>query len=303
MTAEAKTVTVRAAAKINLYLHVTGVREDGYHTLDSLIAFAGVHDTITLTPASDIRLTVAGPFAGGLDAGGDNLVSKAVVLLQHAANIDGGAAMVLEKNLPVASGIGGGSADAAAALAGLARLWGLDSTALNIQELGLSLGADVPVCVFGRTAFIDGIGELISPAATLPPAWLVLVNPGTQVSTPAVFQAYHERGAGEGGDIIRFNQPPASAQALAEYLHTRRNDLDDAAIGLQPVICDVLESLQRADQVLLARMSGSGATCFGLFADADGASRAAVKISQRQPAWWVQATTLISDSGTLPETP
>jgi len=299
MTAEATTVKVPAAAKINLYLHVTGVRADGYHTLDSLIAFAGVHDTITVSPAADFSLSIEGPFAGGLDAGDDNLVIKAAWAMRNAAGVDGGAAMVLEKNLPVASGIGGGSADAAAALGGLSRLWGLSPNALNIQKLALGLGADVPVCVFGRAAYIGGIGDQISPAPTLPAAWLVLVNPGTHVSTPAVFQAYHDRGAGKARGINRFDDPPATAEALAQYLHTRHNDFDDAAIGLEPVIGDVLQALQRADQVLLARMSGSGATCFGLFTDADGAGRAAAEISRQNPAWWVQATPLISDTGAL----
>jgi len=305
MTAEAVALNVPAAAKINLYLHVTGQRDDGYHLLDSLVAFAGVHDTVTLTPADDLSLSLDGPYAGDLPEGTDNLALKAAQRLRRAAGCEGGAAIRLEKKLPVASGIGGGSADAAAVLGGLVRLWDVDVAADldgngdggggGLNQLALDLGADVPVCLFGEAAFIRGIGEEVVRAPALPPAWLVLVNPGVALSTPAVFQARQGEFSGSG----RFDESPATAAALAEFLAATRNDLTEAAIGLAPVIGDVLRSLDAAEEVLLARMSGSGATCFGLFADSGGAARAAAEISQNQPGWWVRATPMLADAATL----
>ncbi|MDA1090188.1 MAG: 4-(cytidine 5'-diphospho)-2-C-methyl-D-erythritol kinase [Proteobacteria bacterium] len=303
MTASVATLKVPAAAKINLYLHVTGLSDGGYHTLDSLVAFAGIHDTITLTlpPASapHLSLTVVGPFADGLDTGDDNLVMKAADRLRRASGYEGGCAIELEKNLPVSAGIGGGSADAAAVLGGLVRLWNLDADALDLNDLGLSLGADVPVCLFGQAAYVGGIGEEITRAPALPAAWLVLINPGAQVSTPAVFNARQETNQGRGSGTDRFKDTPATAAVLAEYLNARGNDLSEAAIGLQPVIEDVLAALKSSEDVLLARMSGSGATCFGLYADADGAARAAAALNQQHPGWWVQATPLLSDTRPL----
>lgn len=293
MAADARTISVAAPAKINLYLHVTGRRADGYHLLDSLVAFAGVHDTVRMAPAPDLSLVIEGPFADAVPSGPDNLVLKAAISLRDAAGIDHGAEIVLEKHLPVASGIGGGSADAAATLSGLARLWGVG--AVDLAQLGLSLGADVPVCLFGKPAFMAGIGEQITGAPALPPAWLVLVNPGVGVSTPSVFAA---RRGDDVSQSARFGSPPATAAALADRLRTGGNDLENAAIGLQPVIADVLRALDGAEDVLLARMSGSGATCFGLFHDADSAARTAAQLGGDHPGWWVRAAPLLSDAAT-----
>ncbi len=297
MTAEPSSITVPAAAKINLYLHVTGRRPDGYHFLDSLVAFAGVHDTVTLSPAPDLTLSLEldGPYAGDLPEVSANLALQAAERLRRAAGCDAGATIRLEKKLPVASGIGGGSADAAAVLGGLVRLWGLDAAEINLGELALDLGADVPVSLFGEAAFIGGIGEEVVRAPALPAAWLVLVNPGVALSTPAVFKAR----AGEFSKPGRFDDSPATAAVLAEFLATTGNDLTEAAIGIEPMIGDVLKALDAAEEVLLARMSGSGATCFGLFTEAGTAARAAAEISQSQPGWWVRATPLLADAGTL----
>jgi len=299
MKAEPAALRVPAAAKINLYLHVTGLRDDGYHTLESLVAFAGIHDTLTLAPAPDLTLTVTGPFADGLGADEDNLVMMAADRLRRAAAIDVGCAIGLEKYLPVAAGIGGGSADAAAVLGGLVRLWEINPAALDLNDLGLTLGADVPVCLFGEAAYVGGIGEKVTRAPMLPAAWLVLINPGVTLSTPAVFKARQKINQERGSGTDRFEESPATAAMLAEYLHTRNNDLTDDAIGLQPVIGDVLDSLHGSEEILLARMSGSGATCFGLYAEADGAALAAAELSQRHPEWWVRATPLLSDARTL----
>ncbi|MBT7941845.1 MAG: 4-(cytidine 5'-diphospho)-2-C-methyl-D-erythritol kinase [Alphaproteobacteria bacterium] len=296
MTADRHPVTVAGAAKINLYLHVTGRREDGYHLLDSLVVFADACDSVRLTLANDFQLVVEGPYAGDVPTGPGNLVLKAAQSFREAAGVDAGADIILHKNLPAASGIGGGSADAAATVNGLVQLWELNGDAIDLAHLCLSLGADVPVCQSGQAAFMSGIGEQITPAPKLPPAWLVLVNPGVGLSTPAVFEALRGETFSSPG---QFEQSPATAVELADILGTRTNDLTDAAISLQPVIGDVLRALQGVDSVLLARMSGSGATCFGLFNDEDDAARAAAELGRTFPQWWVRAAALLSETATL----
>ncbi len=297
MMADPASLRIPAPAKINLYLHLTGKRSDGYHLLDSLIAFAGIHDRVSVAPADGLSLTIEGPYGDDLKGTqADNLVLKAARRLAVAAGTEAGADIWLDKRLPVASGIGGGSADAAAALTGLSELWGVDGAGgPDLEKLALDLGADVPVCLFASAAFIGGIGEEIARSPALPPAWLVLVHPGVALSTPEVFAAR------EGGfsEPARFDDAPESAQALADILAGRGNDLTAAAISLRPAIGDVLKALEAADECLLARMSGSGATCFGLFDDAGGAARAAAIMSQNHPQWWVRAAPLLDDTRTL----
>ena len=269
-----------ARAKVNLALHVVGRRADGYHLLDSLVAFADFGDVVTVEPAPSLSLSITGPMAAGLSAGSDNLVLKAAQMLGNPL----GAAITLEKRLPIASGIGGGSADAAATMQALGALWGC---ALPDAGQVLALGADVPVCLAGQSCRMAGIGDQISPIA-LPPAHLVLVNPGVGLSTAAVFGAL----------LCRDNPPlpPAApmpdAVALAAYLGHCRNDLEAPALSLVPQIGAVLAALQGQKGCLLARMSGSGATCFGLFASASAAVAAATALRAQSAAWWVQATTM-----------
>ena len=269
-----------ARAKVNLALHVVGRRADGYHLLDSLVAFADFGDVVTVEPAPSLSLSITGPMAAGLSAGPDNLVLKAAQMLGSPL----GAAITLEKRLPIASGIGGGSADAAATMQALGALWGC---ALPDAGQVLALGADVPVCLAGQSCRMAGIGDQISPIA-LPPAHLVLVNPGVGLSTAAVFGAL----------LCRDNPPlpPAApmpdAVALAAYLGHCRNDLEAPALSLVPQIAAVLAALQGQTGCLLARMSGSGATCFGLFASASAAVAAATALRAQSAAWWVQATTM-----------
>jgi 4-diphosphocytidyl-2-C-methyl-D-erythritol kinase len=268
-----------APAKINLHLHVVGRRNDGYHLLDSLVVFAGVGDRLSVSPTADLSLTVIGPFAAGLAAESDNLVLKAARCLADAAGMRATGALLLEKNRPGASGIGGGSADAAAALRLLCRLWGI---APGLEELARTLGADVPVCLSGRASLMSGIGEVLEPAPPLPPAGLVLINPGVAVSTPSVFRAR----AGGFSQAARFPRVGwRDAAALAANLQNLRNDLEPAACSLAPVIEEALDVLASLPGCLLARMSGSGATCFGLFSSAEAASRAAQNI--RRAEWWV----------------
>jgi 4-diphosphocytidyl-2-C-methyl-D-erythritol kinase len=275
-----------APAKINLYLHVVGRRADGYHLLDSLIVFAETSDVVTAEADSRLSLAIDGPFAGKLAADDDNLVLRAARDLRDLTGTTAGARIKLTKNLPVASGIGGGSADAAAALRALSAVWGVAPDRAGLEKLALNLGADVPVCLDSRPSFIGGIGEEIATAGTLPPAHLLLVNPGVATSTPAVFKA---RGAGF-SQPARWIAPPGDTQALAEALKMRRNDLADPAIIVTPVIREVLAAVGGTRDCLLARLSGSGATCFGLYATAELAEAARRQIQASHPAWWVVAT-------------
>ncbi len=284
-------VSLTAPAKINLYLHVTGRRDDGYHLLDSLIAFAGIHDIVSVRPADDFSLVLDGPFADDLPTDSDNLVLKAARRLAVVAGIKRGAALSLTKRLPTAAGLGGGSSDAASTLRALDDLWGLHMADKALGELALELGADVPVCLAAKAAFVGGIGEKLTPAPVLPPAWLVLVNPGVALSTPRVFAA---RSGGFSADG-RFAYAPGDAGELAALLQARRNDLTEAAIALEPVVGDVLVALAAVPEVLLSRMTGSGATCFGLFADMEAATQAALTLGRAHPDWWIKPATLEGD--------
>lgn len=275
-------LTVEAPAKINLYLHVVGKRVDGYHLLDSLVTFLDLGDTIAVAPSDRLTLTIEGPFADGLSAGADNLVMQAARALAEDANVPALAAIRLTKRLPVASGIGGGSADAAATLKALSSLWRLPITAVRLAEIGLKLGADVPMCLNGRTAFVGGVGEAVEPAPPLPPFWLVLANPVVAVPTPAVFKAR----SGPFSSPARFAEPPSDAAQLSAYLAERTNDLTAPALALSPVIGDVLAVLRDLPQALLARMSGSGATCFALFADEAAARSGCAAVTRTRPGWW-----------------
>ncbi|MDO8607817.1 MAG: 4-(cytidine 5'-diphospho)-2-C-methyl-D-erythritol kinase [Phaeospirillum sp.] len=282
-------ITVFAPAKVNLTLHVVGKRADGYHLLDSLVAFAGVGDSLEFSPADGLDLLVDGPTAASIPTEGENIVLKAARLLAEAAGIARGAHIRLTKRLPVAAGIGGGSADAAAALKGLAQLWRVDLPPDRLHALALSIGADVPVCLAGRPTRMCGIGEQLSPAPNLPPAWLVLVNPMVPLHTPAVFKAR----TGEFSQAAPLTESPPDATALALALAARRNDLTPAAVGIEPVVGEMLAALAGLDGCLLSRMSGSGATCFGLFATQAEASQAATRLQSSHPGWWVAPAELL----------
>ncbi|MEX2449507.1 MAG: 4-(cytidine 5'-diphospho)-2-C-methyl-D-erythritol kinase [Rhodospirillales bacterium] len=285
-------VRVAAFAKINLYLHVTGKRADGYHKLDSLIVFAGIGDTITIEPSNDLTFAATGPRAGEVPPGGDNLVMKAARALAAHANVAAGARIVLEKHLPAASGIGGGSADAAATLLGLRKFWSLSVTTENLCEIGLALGADVPICVHGKAAFVGGIGEIFSPPPALPACWLVLANPGIPVATATVFA----RRTGAFSLPAPFMSSPKDAAAFAALLRERRNDLAAPACDIAPAITETLIALERSAGAVLARMSGSGATCFALFGDETAARTAARDIRRSHTGWWVEAAPLLADT-------
>jgi 4-diphosphocytidyl-2-C-methyl-D-erythritol kinase len=278
-----------APAKLNLYLHVVGRRPDGYHLLDSLIAFADIGDEVIASPASGLELFATGPFAADLpqDASA-NLVHRAALLLAARLGRAPEAALTLVKTLPVASGIGGGSSDAAAALRALAALWRADGDAA-LDEVAVLLGADVPVCIERRTAFIGGVGERVEPAPHLPPVAIVLANPGVPLATAEVFR----RHAGPFSTPARIARAPSDAAALAALLAERRNDLAEAAEALVPEIADAMAALAATPGALLARMSGSGPTCFALYAEAHDADAAARSLAQTYPRWWVKAGKLI----------
>ena len=293
-------IRVEAPAKLNLYLHVTGRRADDYHELDSLVTFTALADTLEIATADALALTVNGPFADALDAG-SNLAARAAAALAERLGRTSDVRIALHKRVPVAAGLGGGSADAAAVLRGLARLWRLDPEHMHdLREVALNLGADVPVCLDSRAAYMGGIGEALSAPPPLPPSGVLLVNPGVPVPTGAVFAA--RRGPFSTAD--RFCETPADAPALASLLCTRRNDLEPPARAKVPAIDRVLARLAAAPGCLLARMSGSGGTCFGLFADEAAAADAAGAISRERPGWWVQPTRLVHECETVfPDAP
>jgi 4-diphosphocytidyl-2-C-methyl-D-erythritol kinase len=281
-------ITEHAAAKVNLALHVTGHRDDGYHLIETVAVFCDIGDTLRLAPADRDRFDMSGPFAHGLDGHSDNLVLRARDRLRERLETGGRTAppvaLHLEKNLPVASGIGGGSADAAAALRGLARLWGADQ--VTLLDVAAGLGADVPMCLVGRPLLASGIGETLTPLAGWPELHLVLANPGAAVSTPEVFR----RLAGKRNPALPDISGLSGAVAIADYLATTRNDLEAPALSLVPEISMVLAELRDAG-VGTARMSGSGATCFGLCPTREIAEDVATTLQSRHPGWYLTATT------------
>jgi 4-diphosphocytidyl-2-C-methyl-D-erythritol kinase len=272
-----------APAKVNLYLRVIGRRADGYHLLDSLAVFSAIGDQLSVQPADKLSLTLAGPFGAALNAEPDNLVLKAARALAAQAGIQANAHLTLDKHLPVASGIGGGSADAAAALRLLCRFWNLTPPPDALMEIAASLGADVPVCLAGNPARMGGIGELLEPAPHLPPYGLLLVNPGIAVSTVAVFRAR----TGCFSTPAKLPDRWINAVDMAAGLANLGNDLQAAASALCPEIAQVLSAIAATQGCRLAQMSGSGATCFGLFDDTATAQMA--ENSLARPAWWVSA--------------
>ncbi len=276
-----------APAKINLALHVTGRRDDGYHLLDSLAVFTRFGDRLEVEPAERDEFSVSGRYVAGLPLDGDNLVVKARDALRHAAGTrqTRPVAIRLEKNLPIASGVGGGSSDAAAVLNGLARLWGLDIDRAGLARIGLALGADLPMCLEAKPLIARGIGDELSPLPAFPALALVLVNPGVAVSTPDVFKALARRDS----EALPPLPKRLDFHGVRNWLETTRNDLEGAARSIQPAIGEALKALDRAGAGF-TRMSGSGATCFGLFETGNVAKRAAIEIRGRHPDWFVAAT-------------
>ena len=274
----------RARAKVNLWLNVVGRRADGHHLLDSLVAFTDLADEIEAEPADRLSLTVDGPLAAALAEESDNLVLEGARLLADRGAVAPRAALRLTKRIPVAAGLGGGSADAAAALGALVELWRLALPVEELFDLAARLGADVPMCLAGRAALVSGIGERLAPAPPLPACAILLVNPGTPLPTAEVFR----RREGAFSSPKPLTPPWTDLRGFAAALAERGNDLTPAAVALRPIIADVLAALRSTDALHVA-MSGSGATCFALFETTGQAERAAATL----PAtWWRHAGVL-----------
>jgi 4-diphosphocytidyl-2-C-methyl-D-erythritol kinase len=277
----------KAAAKINLTLRVIGRRADGYHDLESLVVFADVADVLTLQPGPEDRLEVSGPFAGKSGAVVDNLVLKALSALRRRNTELRGGRFQLEKNVPVAAGLGGGSADAAAALRLIARANAIAVDDPRMLEAAHAVGADVPVCLDPRPRIMRGVGELLSRALELPALPAVLVNPGVALATRDVFGKFTGgHGGGELADV------PREFDALLECLTHHGNDLTAAANACAPVVGEVLAALKKLPGARLVRMSGSGSSCFALFATQREAAAAAQRLATEQKTWWVRSTSL-----------
>lgn len=280
-------IEVFAPAKVNLALHVTGRRGDGYHLLDSLVVFADVGDRLTVAAAPDLALTVAGPLAAGVPTDGSNLVLRAALLMARAGQ---GARIALDKHLPHGGGIGGGSSDAAATIRALGRLWAVPEPE---AEAVLTLGADVPVCLQAPAPQrMRGIGADLTPLPALPEAHLVLVNPGLAVPTGAVF-ARCAAGAGTAEPGLAPLPDAPDFAAFAAWLGRQRNDLEAPATAIAPVIAAARAALLATAGCHLARMSGSGSTVFGLFATAAASAEAAAGLATAHPGWWVRAARIL----------
>ncbi|MEO1014742.1 MAG: 4-(cytidine 5'-diphospho)-2-C-methyl-D-erythritol kinase [Pseudomonadota bacterium] len=286
-------VVETAPAKINLYLHVGPLRADGLHDLASLFVFADVGDVITARPASDLSLDVTGPFAGPL-LGEDlsrNLVLRAARALRAETGVEAGAALTLDKRLPIAAGIGGGSADAAAALRALVRLWKVDLSDDALSRLAFRLGADVPACLAAAPVYVTGAGEIITTGPILPPLWVCLVNPLTPTPTGPIFRAFDSANP---NPPTPFLTRPASPDAAAFNfaMDASRNDLEPHAVVRAPIVSDVISYLKSRPGARSARMSGSGATCFALFSSREAATRAAR--AARAFGWWSASARILS---------
>jgi 4-diphosphocytidyl-2-C-methyl-D-erythritol kinase len=278
-----ETLREKAPAKVNLTLRVVSRRADGYHELESLVAFADLADLVTYDPEAPSDIRVAGPYAAATGPAGENLVLKAARLMR----VDRGR-FTLDKNIPVAAGLGGGSADAAAALRLIARHRSTDTHNPRIRDAARQCGADVPVCLIPLARIMRGVGDVLSPPVTIPMLPALLVNPRVELATRDVFGAFElsDRGGQPIADI------PDQRDAFVTWLAGHGNDLTRAAVSRVPEIRDMLEALSALPGCRLARMSGSGATCFGVFASAGEADAAARQLSSASPDWWVCATTL-----------
>jgi len=294
-TKVSEAISWTAPAKLNLFLHIVGRRADGYHLLESLFAFTEKGDEITVRPARGLSIDVAGPFAEMLRAdceNDDNLVLKAARALQSHGEAAKGAHIHLQKNLPIAAGIGGGSADAAATLLALNELWRLGLSIESLAEVGLTLGADVPACLYRAPLRVAGIGELVEKTVLASSYGVLLANPRAAVATPAVFEAFHCLGGGYTGSIEKWEISEGSIQL--EWIASKTsNDLESAACQLCPVVSDVLQELSKLRNARFVRMSGSGATCFALFDTEAEALAAQRKLRVIRPDWWFFADRLL----------
>jgi 4-diphosphocytidyl-2-C-methyl-D-erythritol kinase len=280
---------LRAPAKLNLYLHILGKRADGYHSIESLAVFTELADELTIAPSDALTLTVVGEFADAAGVTDSNLVLKAARALQATASVTHGAALTLTKHIPVGAGLGGGSADAAAALRGLNRFWWLNLSVMELREIAVTLGADVAMCLDAVPVVARGIGEELTPVlAPVPALQAVLVHPRTPLFTKDVYGAF-----ALGEQAAASWVAPVDGKQFVASLQATRNHLQRAAIAVDGNVAEVLlalETLQPAAE--LVRMTGSGACCFALYADAADAERAVAQLRKHYPSWWVQRTAI-----------
>ena len=285
-------IAEHAPAKINLYLHVGPVRSDGLHDLTSLFVFTERGDVVYVAPADDLSLTIEGPFAAALadEDPSTNLVILAANALKAHADVEAGAAIALEKNLPVAAGVGGGSADAAAALRALVQLWRIDIDEEDLRNLAFSLGADIPACLSAAPVNVSGAGERLAPGPALPPLWACLVNPGVETPTGPIFRAFDEENPAPPTPITPNLPDEPTFEDVAALFAVTRNDLEAHAVARAPLIADTLSILAESPGALGARMSGSGATCFALFTSATDAAACLQRCEDR--GYWAFASPL-----------
>ena len=278
-----------APAKINLYLHVGPLRADGLHELKSLFVFAEDGDHLRAAPADEMGLTITGPFADALagEVVESNLVWRAAEILREKYNITSGAALELDKRLPVAAGIGGGSADAAAALRALVRLWGLDIPDETLQDIAFELGADVPACLKRQPVNVGGAGEVLTPGPSLPSLWVCLVNPRVALNTGPVFRAFDEANPDPAEPVLADGSDFSTNDAFVKLFEGTKNDLEAHAAQLRPEIAETLTFLASSENSLASRMSGSGATCFALFETEQSAKECARDAAAK--GWWAMA--------------
>ena len=287
-----------APAKINLYLHITGRRDDGYHTLGSLVTFAEIGDRIDIAASDDFTFHIDGAFADRFhgtektaDATSTNIVIRAARGLCDMLGIPLAFRLNLHKTLPLAAGIGGGSADAAATVRAILQFHDIDPASVKgLDAFLLSLGADVPVCFYGQPCHMSGIGEIITPVAGVPDLHMVLVNPLQACSTAEIFKQMNGTFTADGDYAAAWDD----ARSFISFLQSRRNDMEDAAVSVTPVIADILCDLAATQNCLLSRMSGSGASCFALYETAGDAAAAAAQIQSAHPQFWVRKTTLLT---------
>ena len=285
-----KPISLLAPAKVNLFLHICGKRSDGLHLLDSLITFAGIYDSITIKPSPELNVSLKGPFSNKKISTKNNLVLKAAKVLAEFSNIEPKIDIVIAKEIPVASGLGGASVNAAATLKLLTIYWDLNISDKTLFNIGENLGADVPACLTGKTIRIEGVGEILKAAKELPPCWFVFVNPGTQLNTKEVF----ELGLDKFNSKYKNPKYPGNLNELQKMLFDTQNGLMKSAIQLVPEIELVINKLRDTKNIIDARLSGSGATCFGVFPTENDAKIAAQTISIANPDWWVKAAPLLN---------
>ena len=275
--------SITAPAKINLCLHVVGRRRDNYHLISSLVVFLDVFDIVSATESPVLKLNLKGPFAKHLRSGDNNSVIRAAKGLQKLSGITKGAEITLTKNLPISAGIGGGSADSAATIKLLLELWGVNIAEKRIMQLGQSLGADVPICLTAKPAFVSGIGEKIKIIQRFPKIWVLLVNPGKGVLTKKIFNDFGRQYS----EYLLMRSAPFSIRGLIQFLKTSNNDLTLLATRYVPEIKKILKDIGATKGCLISRMSGSGATCFGIFSDKQNVIKAKKTLLQSNPNYWV----------------